>query len=114
VKYSYATDYQPAFPMVQVVLENIEEERQTEPTPALLDTGADSTLVPIAHLRRILAPVLTSTRIRSHWGEWRPVQNNIGYLSRPGSTWTRRAVPFNEQPSAKCSTVLERPVVIEI
>jgi predicted aspartyl protease len=40
----------------------------------LLDTGSDGTLVPITYLRRILAPVLTNTRIRSHWGEWRPVQ----------------------------------------
>ncbi len=74
MKHPYDTAYQPAFPVVQVVLENVEEERRTEPVPALLDTGSDGTLVPIAYLRRILATVLTNTRIRSHWGEWRPVQ----------------------------------------
>ena len=74
MKHPFDTAYQPAFPIVEIVLENIEEERRTGPIPALLDTGSDGTLVPIAYLRHILAPVLTTTRIRSHWGEWRPVQ----------------------------------------
>jgi hypothetical protein len=28
----------------------------------------------LALLENVLAPVLTETRIRSHWGEWRAVQ----------------------------------------
>jgi hypothetical protein len=74
MKYPYDAEYQPAFPMVRVMFENIEEERRTEPASALLDTGSDGTLVPITYLRHIMAPVLTGTRIRSHWGEWRSVQ----------------------------------------
>jgi len=73
MKYPYDTGYEPPFPILQVVLDNIEEDLQTPTTPALLDTGSDGTLVPIAYLRQILAPVFTDTRIRSHWGEWRPV-----------------------------------------
>jgi predicted aspartyl protease len=41
---------------------------------ALLDTGSDGSPVPIVFLRQIFAPALTDTRIRSHWGEWRPAQ----------------------------------------
>ena len=41
---------------------------------ALLDTGADGTLIPLTYLREILAPPLTETRLRSHWGEWRIAQ----------------------------------------
>ena len=41
---------------------------------ALLDTGSDGSLVPLLYLQQILAPALTDSRIRSHWGEWRSVQ----------------------------------------
>jgi predicted aspartyl protease len=70
MKYPYDTSYQPPFPVVQVAFYNSEEELRTVPENALLDTGSDGSLVPIAYLRQILAPALTDTRIRSHWGEW--------------------------------------------
>jgi hypothetical protein len=74
MKYPYNAAYEPPFPVVEVVLDNLEQGLQTNPVPALLDTGADGSLIPIAYLRQIRAPVLADTRIRSHWGEWRSVQ----------------------------------------
>lgn len=74
MKYSYDISYQPPFPVVRVAFYNSEEGLRTVPEKALLDTGSDGSLVPIAYLRQILAPALTDTRIRSHWGEWRPAQ----------------------------------------
>ncbi len=74
MKYPYNTRYEPPFPTVQVVLHNNEESVQTTSLLALLDTGSDGTLIPITFLQEILAPALTDTRIRSHWGEWRSVQ----------------------------------------
>ena len=74
MKYPYDVRYRPPFPVMRVVLHNAEEGLRTEPENALLDTGSDGSLVPIAYLRQILAPVVTDTNIRSHWGEWRPAQ----------------------------------------
>jgi hypothetical protein len=74
MKYPYNAAYEPPFPAIEVVLDNIELGMQTSPVLALLDTGADGSLVPLNLLYQIRAPVLTETRIRSHWGEWRSVQ----------------------------------------
>ncbi len=74
MKYPYDSSYQPPIPAVQVVFYNSEEGLRTTAKNALLDTGSDGSLVPIAYLQEILAPAITDTRIRSHWGEWRPVQ----------------------------------------
>ncbi len=74
MKYPYNARYQPTFPILPVVLRNNEQGLRTAVQDALVDTGSDGTLVPIQHLRQILAPALTDTHIRSHWGEWRSVQ----------------------------------------
>jgi predicted aspartyl protease len=74
MKHPYSRNYQPSFPTLPVVLTNAEEGLRTAAQNALLDTGSDGTLVPMAVLEDILAPVLSETRIRSHWGEWRAVQ----------------------------------------
>ena len=74
IKYPYDDDYQPPFPVVQVVLCNSEEGLHTAPKNGLLDTGSDGSLVPIAYLRQIFALALTDTHICSHWGEWRSAQ----------------------------------------
>ncbi len=74
MKYPYNKNYRPAFPATEIVLHNPERERRTETVPALLDSGADGTLVPLAYLRQIVAPVIQETRMRSHWGEWRYVE----------------------------------------
>lgn len=74
MKYPYDDGYEPPFPVLSVALTNSEEGLRTTTENALIDTGSDGTLVSMALLEDILAPVLTETRIRSHWGEWRPVQ----------------------------------------
>jgi predicted aspartyl protease len=74
MKFPYDSHYQPPFPAVQVALHNREEGLRTSSMNALLDSGADASLVPIVFLREVIAPVLTDTRIRSHWGEWRAAQ----------------------------------------
>lgn len=74
MKHPYDRSYQPPFPALAVVLKNPEEGLRTTAEEALIDTGSDGTLVPIALLEDILAPILSETRIRSHWGEWRSVQ----------------------------------------
>ena len=74
MKYPYDAGYQPPFPVARVVFYNDEEGLRTAARDALLDTGSDGSLIPIAYLRQILAPPLTDTRIRSHWGEWRSAQ----------------------------------------
>jgi predicted aspartyl protease len=89
MKYPYDISYQPPFPVAQVAFYNSEEGLRTASENALLDTGSDGSLVPIAYLRQILAPALTDTRIRSHWGEWRPAQLfvvdlELGNMRLPG------------------------------
>lgn len=74
MKFPYDASYQPPFPVARVVFYNGEEGLHTAAKDALLDTGSDGSLVPIAYLRQILAPPITDTRIRSHWGEWRSAQ----------------------------------------
>ena len=74
MKYAYDAAYEPTFPAAPVVLRNSEEGLRTEKVQALLDTGSDGSLVPITYLEQILAPPMTDTHIRSHWGEWRSAQ----------------------------------------
>jgi predicted aspartyl protease len=89
MKYPYDATYEPPFPVGPVVLRNSEEGLRTEKVRALLDTGSDGSLAPIADLAEILAPPITDTRIRSHWGEWRAAQVfevdlELGNLRLPG------------------------------
>ena len=74
MKFPYAAHYQPPFPVLELRLHNEEQSRHTDLLAALIDTGADGTLIPISYLRQMLAPALTTQRLRSHWGEWRAVQ----------------------------------------
>lgn len=89
MKHPYNTHYQPVFPAMPVTLYNSEAGLRTGLESGLLDTGSDGTLVPIAYLQEIVAPALVDTRIRSHWGEWRPAQLfvvdiELGSLRLPG------------------------------
>jgi len=71
--YPFDTTFAWPFPSLPVVIHQIGEAAATLSLPGLLDTGADATLVPTAHLKAIQADELYQTRVRSHWGEWRPV-----------------------------------------
>ena len=72
---SYHYDDTPAwpFPILPVVIHQIEGKAATSLLPALVDTGADATLVPSVHLRAINAGETCTARLRSHWGESRTV-----------------------------------------
>jgi predicted aspartyl protease len=74
MKFPYNSDYEPSFPSIRVMLRNEQDALSTTVLEALLDTGSDGTLVPIRYLQEILAPAITDTHIRSHWGEWRTAQ----------------------------------------
>jgi predicted aspartyl protease len=74
MKYAYNLTYRPAFPAIEIILHNRYDELRSEAVQALLDTGADGSMIPLALLQEILAPPLAEARIRSHWGEWRYVQ----------------------------------------
>lgn len=73
-QYPYIATYQPPFPAIDIALHNSDTQLHTVKLKALLDTGADGTLIPLTYLREILAPPITESRLRSHWGEWRIVQ----------------------------------------
>ncbi len=74
MKHPFGAEHSPPFPVIPVVLRNSDEGLRTRPIDALLDTGSDGSLVPTRLLQQVLAPALTDTCIRSHWGEKRNVQ----------------------------------------
>jgi predicted aspartyl protease len=73
MSHPYDATFAWPFPSLPVVIRQVGETTGTSVLPAQLDTGADATLVPTAQLRAVQADELYQTRLRSHWGEWRPV-----------------------------------------
>jgi hypothetical protein len=98
MKYPYDANYQPPFPVVQVVFHNSEE-------------GLHTTAVPIAYLQQIFAPALIDTRIRSHWGEWRSAQLFVVDLELDGLRLPSVLVVGDEQGD---EIVLGRNVLNEL
>lgn len=74
MKYAYNLAYNPPFPAIGIILHNHYDGLRSAAANALLDTGADGTMIPLTLLQDILAPPFSEARIRSHWGEWRYVQ----------------------------------------
>ncbi|MEI2612347.1 MAG: aspartyl protease family protein [Candidatus Promineifilaceae bacterium] len=68
----YNRSFRPSFPTLMIYLRNGDTIKG--PFLALLDTGADVTFVPLALLEDIEALEAFSGRVRSHFGESRPVQ----------------------------------------
>ena len=97
MRFPYDDSYRPPFPVGQVVFHNGEEDLRTTALDALLDTGSDGSLVPIVHLEQILAPAISNTRIRSHWGEWRHVQLFLVDIELDGLILTDVSVVGDEQ-----------------
>jgi len=71
--FSYDTAFTWPFPVLPVVIHQVEGEAATAPLTALLDTGADITLVPAAYLRAIQADETYTAQMRSQWGAPFPV-----------------------------------------
>lgn len=87
--FQYDLSYDPSFPTADIVLRNSNAGLSVVVDSALLDTGSDGTMIPIDYLRQIRATPISDARVRSHWGEWRPVQLfvldlQIGDLTFPG------------------------------
>jgi predicted aspartyl protease len=72
--FQYDLSYDPPFPSVEVTLRNSNVGLSVVVDNALLDTGSDGTMIPTDYLRQIRATPISDARIRSHWGDWRPVQ----------------------------------------
>ena len=71
--YSYNNIFEPAFPVLPVILQNSRESLRTGSVDALLDTASDGTMVPLRYLQLVNATALHEARMSSHWGEWRVV-----------------------------------------
>lgn len=69
----YDSTYALAFPILPVVVRELEGSVATSSLSALVDTGADITLVPVALLEEIGAEEIYVAHLRSHWGEARSV-----------------------------------------
>jgi len=82
--YPYDTAFAWPFPSLPVVIHQIESEAATSSLPTMLDTGADVTLVPVAYLQAIQADEIYTARLRSHWGESRPVTIHLVDLEIAG------------------------------
>jgi hypothetical protein len=88
MKYGYSHNYSPPFPAIEIILHNYYDGLQSAPAQALLDTGADGSMVPLTFLQDILSPPFSEARIRSHWGEWRYVQQFAVSIERVGMNIT--------------------------
>lgn len=88
MSHPYDTGYALPFPSFPLKIRQVEGSRTTDTVPALVDTGADGTLVPADLLASIGAEEIYSTRIRSHWGEWRPVNIYLVDLEIEGASFS--------------------------
>ena len=73
MSYAYDASYPLAFPVLPVVLRQIDGDASTMPLSALVDSGADVTIVPVGYLRAIGAEEIYSAHLRAHWGGRRVV-----------------------------------------
>jgi predicted aspartyl protease len=71
--HTYDASFTLSFPVLPVVIHQVEGGLTTSPLSALVDTGADTTLVPIEFLKTVKADEIYTSRMRTHWGEWHPV-----------------------------------------
>ena len=68
MRFPFDQNFSPPMPVLIVTLQNEDEALSTEPLDALVDTGADGTVVPVAYLKHIKAPVIGRARLRSYLG----------------------------------------------
>lgn len=71
--FSYDQAFVPPFPRLPVIVTLPESGAQSSALSGLIDTGSDATLVPAEQLQAIEAEEIYRARLRSHWGELRPV-----------------------------------------
>ncbi len=72
------------FPVLPVILRQIDGSAKTSPLPALVDSGADVTIAPKALLTTVGAEEIFSGHLRAHWGGRRPVTVSLVDLEVEG------------------------------
>ncbi len=85
----YNIAYTPPAPVLSLTLRLPGDNNTVGPVPAIVDTGADATLIPVAYLQQLGAPIWDEAYLRSQWGERRRIYTYlldiyIGTLSLPG------------------------------
>lgn len=73
MSYAYDASYPVAFPVLPVVVRQIDGDASTMPLSGLIDSGVDITIIPLGFLRAIGAEKIYSAQLRAHWGERRGV-----------------------------------------
>ena len=68
MKFPFDQSFSPPMPILIIALRNEHEGLSTGPLDALVDIGADGTVVPVAYLKDIRAPVVGRARLHSHVG----------------------------------------------
>ena len=86
--HAYDTAYPLPFPSFPLKIRQVEGSQSTDTVQALVDTGADGTLVPVSLLITIGAEEIYTTRMRSHWGEWRAVKIYLVDLEIEGALFS--------------------------
>lgn len=71
--HQYDTDYNPAMPMLEIMLGRPRSEPFL-PLTALVDSGADATLIPIRYLQEVQARPGRSTRMRGVTSGYAPIE----------------------------------------
>lgn len=62
--HDYDSDYDPALPIIEVVIESTKTGLKTEPLTSLIDSGADGCIVPVRYLDAIDAEHVRKARMR--------------------------------------------------
>ena len=87
--FRFSDGYYPPAPVVEVTLMSAAKDTHVGPLRGFVDSGADGTIIPLAYLEELGAPVTAQMLIRSWWGERREVlmylvDVQIGNLVLPG------------------------------
>lgn len=69
----YDASFPSPFPVLPVVLRQIDGGARTTLVSALVDTGADVTIAPASLLKTVGAEEIFNGHLRAHWGGRRPV-----------------------------------------
>ncbi len=68
MNFSYSDDFAPLAPVMDITLTTLAADVRIGPITALVDTGADATVILIAYLNRIKAPMTIEMWARGKWG----------------------------------------------
>lgn len=97
MSYPYDTSYPVPFPVLPVVLRQIDGSARTSPLLALVDSGADVTIAPMALLTTVGAEEIFRGHLRAHWGGKRPVTVSLVDLEVEGQLLPGIEVVSDEQ-----------------